>query len=145
MITISLLHPTQSVSIQHWSFESESLVRIGRASDNDVVIYSAVVSRYHVELWQHDYSWIIINFGANGTYVNNEPIIQVSVVDKMMIRLGKSGPKVQIVVEEVTSNFLEKNQNLSDKELTLIHESNLPKIKGKDSSNSQDMTRTEFD
>ncbi|MGB3511769.1 MAG: FHA domain-containing protein [Microcoleaceae cyanobacterium] len=145
MITISLLHPTQSVSIQHWSFESESLVRIGRASDNDVVIYSAVVSRHHVELWQDDSSWIIINFGANGTYVNNEPIIQVSVVDKMMIRLGNSGPKLKIVMEEVASNFLEKNQNLSHKELTLIPESNLPKIKGKDSSNSQDMTRTEFD
>ncbi|HLO50714.1 MAG TPA: FHA domain-containing protein [Kamptonema sp.] len=96
MITLTLLHPTQSVPVQSWSFESESVVRIGRATDNDVIIYSAVVSRHHVELWNNSSGWEIINFGANGTYVDDKLIAQVSVVDGMIIRLGNSGPKIRI-------------------------------------------------
>jgi pSer/pThr/pTyr-binding forkhead associated (FHA) protein len=98
VITLTLLHPIQSVPVQSWCFESESVVRIGRSNDNDVIIYSAVVSRHHVELWNHSYGWEIINFGANGTYVDDKPIAQVSVADGMTIRLGNSGPKIRIRV-----------------------------------------------
>jgi len=98
VITLTLLHPLQSVPVQSWCFESEPVVRIGRSNDNDVIIYSAVVSRHHVELWNHANGWEIINFGANGTYVDDRPIAQVSVVDGMTIRLGNSGPKIRIRV-----------------------------------------------
>ncbi|MEG4577689.1 FHA domain-containing protein [Microcoleus sp. N3A4] len=98
MITLTLLHPIQSVPVQSWCFESEAVVRIGRSNDNDVIIYSAVVSRHHVELWNHANGWEIINFGANGTYVDDRPIAQVSVADGMTIRLGNSGPKIRIRV-----------------------------------------------
>ncbi|MEG5000064.1 FHA domain-containing protein [Microcoleus sp. B4-D4] len=98
MITLTLLHPIQSVAVQKWCFESASVVRIGRSNDNDVIIYSAVVSRHHVELWNHANGWEIINFGANGTYVDDKPIAQVSVADGMTIRLGNSGPKIRIRV-----------------------------------------------
>ncbi|MBE9096980.1 FHA domain-containing protein [Tychonema sp. LEGE 07203] len=98
MITLTLLHPIQSVPVQRWCFESASVVRIGRSNDNDVIIYSAVVSRHHVELWNHAKGWEIINFGANGTYVDDRPIAQVSVTDGMTIRLGNSGPKIRISV-----------------------------------------------
>lgn len=98
MITLTLLHPIQSVPVQSWSFESESVVRIGRSNDNDVIIYSAVVSRHHVELWKHPFGWEIINFGANGTYINDQSIAQALVVDGMTIRLGNSGPSIRIRV-----------------------------------------------
>ena len=98
MITLTLLHPIQSVPVQSWCFDSESVVRIGRSNDNDVIIYSAVVSRHHVELWNDTNCWEIINFGANGTYVDDRPIAQVSVADGMTIRLGNSGPKIRIRV-----------------------------------------------
>lgn len=98
MITLTLLHPIQSVPVQSWCFESESVVRIGRSNDNDVIIYSAVVSRHHVELWNHPNGWEIINFGANGTYIDDKSIAQVSVADGMTIRLGNSGPKIRIRV-----------------------------------------------
>lgn len=98
MITLTLLHPIQSVPVQSWCFESESVVRIGRSNDNDVIIYSAVVSRHHVELWNNPSGWEIINFGANGTYVDDKSIAQVSVADGMMIRLGNSGPKIRLRV-----------------------------------------------
>jgi pSer/pThr/pTyr-binding forkhead associated (FHA) protein len=96
VITLTLLHPTQSVSVQSWTFESEAVVRIGRATDNDVIIYSAVVSRHHVELWNNPSGWEIINFGANGTYIDDQPITQMPVVDGMIVRLGNSGPKISL-------------------------------------------------
>lgn len=98
MITLTLLHPIQSVPVQSWCFESESVVRIGRSNDNDVIIYSAVVSRHHVELWNNPSGWEIINFGANGTYVDDKSIAQVAVADGMTIRLGNSGPKIRLRV-----------------------------------------------
>ena len=99
MITLTLLHPIQSVPVQSWCFESEPVVRIGRSNDNDVIIYSAVVSRHHVELWNNPFGWEIINFGANGTYIDDQPISQILVVDGMTIRLGNSGPSIRIRVE----------------------------------------------
>lgn len=96
VITLTLLHPTQSVPVQSWSFESESVIRIGRSNDNDVIIYSAVVSRHHVELWNNPTGWEIINFGANGTFVDEKPITQMPVLDGMTVRLGNSGPKIRI-------------------------------------------------
>ena len=129
MITLTLLHPIQSVPVQSWCFESESVVRIGRSNDNDVIIYSAVVSRHHVELWNQAYGWEIINFGANGTYVDDKPIAQVSVADGMTIRLGNSGPKIRIRVgatlepSQINSSsqpeFTTQNDEVSQEESTI--------------------------
>ncbi len=96
MITLSLLHPIQATPVQSWSFPSETLVRIGRSSDNDVVVYSAVVSRYHVELKLTPSGWEISSLGANGTYVNQERVVTVKAADGMVMRLGSTGPKIQI-------------------------------------------------
>ncbi|MEQ8959526.1 MAG: FHA domain-containing protein, partial [Coleofasciculus sp. C2-GNP5-27] len=96
MITLTLLHPLQSVPVQSWPFKSESVIRIGRSTDNDVILYSAVVSRHHVELRRNSSGWRIISLGANGTYIDGKRITQVSVVDGMIIRLASSGPKIQI-------------------------------------------------
>lgn len=119
MITLTLLHPIQSVPVQSWCFESESVVRIGRSNDNDVIIYSAVVSRHHVELWHNPAGWEIINFGANGTYVDDKPIAQVTVADGMTIRLGNSGPKIRIKVgvtnSETTGVTLPPKRSANDR------------------------------
>ncbi|MGA9380462.1 MAG: FHA domain-containing protein [Phormidium sp.] len=96
MITLNLLHPLQSIPIQSWTFEEESLIRIGRATDNDVILYSAVVSRYHVELRRHGSSWEVINLGANGTYLEGKRIAEAPIRDGAMIRLARSGPQIQI-------------------------------------------------
>jgi pSer/pThr/pTyr-binding forkhead associated (FHA) protein len=96
VITLNLVHPTQTSPSQSWNFGDLDVIRIGRAPDNDVVLYSAVVSRYHVELHRIGCNWKIINLGANGTYVNNSPIIQSPVIDGMILRLARSGPQIQI-------------------------------------------------
>ena len=96
MITLTLLHPIQSIPVQSWSFEHETVIRIGRSTDNHVILYSAVVSRHHVELRKLDSGWEIVNLGANGTYLDGKRITQVPVEDGVIIRLARSGPNVQI-------------------------------------------------
>lgn len=127
MISLSLLHPSQLIAVQGWVFEDIDIIKIGRANDNNVVIYSAVVSRHHAELWQNQGKWEIINFGANGTYVDDLAIIQVPVKDGMIIRLGNSGPKLQILLNKIDLDNLEKTssqkiQGQADK--TLITDEN---------------------
>lgn len=106
MITLILLHPFQSVPVQSWSFEKDDLIRIGRSTENQVVLYSAVVSRRHIELRRRGTRWEIINLGTNGTYYNGKPITKMLVEDGMTVHLARSGPKISIrlgkkVVEEL--------------------------------------------
>jgi serine/threonine-protein kinase len=96
VITLTLLHPIQSTPVQSWTFEQEPVIRIGRSTDNHVILYSAVVSRHHVELRLIHDRWEIINLGANGTYLDGKQVAQVPVVDGVVIRLARSGPNIQI-------------------------------------------------
>ncbi len=99
MIVFSLLHPNQAKPIKTWTFESCDVLRIGRASNSDVVLHSSIVSRRHLELWNHETHWELINFGANGTYVNGKLVEQVTIQGEMTIRLGSAGPRLQIRCE----------------------------------------------
>ncbi|NEO31477.1 MAG: FHA domain-containing protein [Symploca sp. SIO3C6] len=102
MITLTLLHPLQSLPVQEWPFENESVIRIGRSTDNEVILYSAVVSRHHVELRREGSEWEIFSLGANGTYIDGKRITKMSVLDGMIIRLASSGPKIQIHLQGET-------------------------------------------
>lgn len=96
MIKLTLLHPKQAIPVKSWIFERESVIRIGRSNNNHVVLYSAVVSRHHLELRQLGDRWTIINLGVNGTYLNDKPITQILAVDGISIRLARSGPQIRI-------------------------------------------------
>ncbi len=98
VITLSLLHPVDKTPVQSWSFEEEPVVRIGRSVSNDVVLYSAVVSRHHAELRQGEDGWEIHNIGTNGTYLAGQRIEHRPVHDGLVIRLARSGPNIQINV-----------------------------------------------
>ncbi len=100
MITLTLLHPLQSVAVQSWTFNDEPSVKIGRATNNEVVLYSAVVSRHHVEIRKSGVDqWEVINLGSNGTYIDGERVEQTKALDGMIFRLAKSGPKILIKIE----------------------------------------------
>jgi pSer/pThr/pTyr-binding forkhead associated (FHA) protein len=100
-IVLSLLN---SVPVQSWTFNSEDVIRIGRATDNHVVLFSAVVSRHHAELrWQEESGWQLVNISPNGTYVDGAAVKEIIVVDAMVIRLATSGPKIKIKVAIDTS------------------------------------------
>jgi pSer/pThr/pTyr-binding forkhead associated (FHA) protein len=104
VITLTLLHPIQGVPVQSWTFESEPVIRIGRSTNNNVVLYSAVVSRNHIEIRRNGNSWEVVNLGANGTYIDGKRVERSDAVDGLVIRLASSGPKIQIRLNsEVTS------------------------------------------
>jgi|688.fasta_scaffold500639_2 pSer/pThr/pTyr-binding forkhead associated (FHA) protein len=98
VITLTLLHPNQATPLQHWQFDNDqSTILIGRALDNHVVLYSAVVSRRHLEIRHNDHDdWELENLGTNGTFLNGNPIEKTAVVDGMVVRLATSGPQIQI-------------------------------------------------
>nr|WP_242018438.1 FHA domain-containing protein [Pseudanabaena sp. FACHB-1998] len=94
-----MLHPVEAIPIQTWKFESEPVIKIGRSGDNDVILYSSVVSRYHVELHRHSLYWEIVNIGANGTYIEEQQIDKTRVQSGVTIRLATTGPKLQILLD----------------------------------------------
>lgn len=100
VITLTLLHPLKSIPIQKWNFEPNTVVRIGRANDNDVVLYSAVVSRHHMEIRPRGADWALVSLGSNGTFVNGRKINKVLVRDGMVVRLASSGPKIMIQLKD---------------------------------------------
>jgi pSer/pThr/pTyr-binding forkhead associated (FHA) protein len=101
VIIVSLLHPTKSVPTQSWTFTTEAMVSIGRATNNSVVLYSAVVSRHHVELRRRGTSWQVVNMSSNGTYGSDgQPISKSVATDGMVFRLATSGPRIQLNLSE---------------------------------------------
>ena len=55
--------------------EDNSVVRIGRASDNDVVIGNQRVSRYHAQLRWVESSWLVYDLDStNGTFVDGQRV-----------------------------------------------------------------------
>jgi len=105
IITLSLLHPIDKTPVQSWTFEREQVVRIGRSVNNDVVLYSAVVSRHHVELHPIKNGWEIHNIGTNGTFLAGQRIDKEIVQDGFVIRLARSGPNIQINVLRQTKGM----------------------------------------
>ncbi|MGF1587949.1 MAG: FHA domain-containing protein [Pleurocapsa sp.] len=100
MITLTLLHPLQPVAVQSWTFNDEPSITIGRATNNEVVLYSAVVSRHHVEIRKlAKEEWEVINLGSNGIYIDGKPVEQTKAIDGMILRLANAGPKILINIK----------------------------------------------
>ncbi|MEB3281768.1 MAG: FHA domain-containing protein [Lyngbya sp.] len=100
--------------MNRWTFKDKSTIRIGRAKDNDIVIYNAVVSRHHLELWNRESGWEALCFGTNGTYINNKPLNQFFIKDGMVIRLGHSGPRLMVKLSSVMKNELPPSAKIED-------------------------------
>jgi pSer/pThr/pTyr-binding forkhead associated (FHA) protein len=108
LITITLRRSRDSTPVQSWTFEDRSIIRVGRATDNNVILHSSVVSRYHLELQYNMSHWKLVSIGNNGTYLNGKLIEQVPVVSGMSISLAQSGPTLQIHVGETPQSLLAK-------------------------------------
>ena len=128
MITLTLLHPLKDVPVQNWSFNADSTIRVGRSVDNDVVLYSAVVSRFHLEIRRKGSNWELVSLGTNGTYVDGKRVEQAAIADGMVIRLASSGPKIKILIDstnqKTNSKRTEPERVLTRKQLskqTIIH------------------------
>ncbi len=109
VIILTLLHPLKSTPIQSWTFAQETEVSVGRSTDNDVVLYSAVVSRHHVELCYENSLWEVVSLGANGTYMDNQRITRSPLKDGSVFRLARSGPNIQVTIPSTSSTPVGRN------------------------------------
>jgi pSer/pThr/pTyr-binding forkhead associated (FHA) protein len=129
VITLTLLHPLQSIPVRSWVFNEDNVIRIGRSLKNDVVLYSAVVSRYHVEICHQGKDWVVVNLGTNGTYLNGQAVQQIPLVDGQVIHLAISGPKILLNVQpdpteliSTTGIDLHQREVISTPELLFAHQ-----------------------
>jgi eukaryotic-like serine/threonine-protein kinase len=107
--------------MQTWKFPSEPIIRIGRASDNNVILYSSVVSRHHAELRFHDFGWEVVSLGTNGTYLEDQRIDAAPLVDGAIIRIASSGPKLQFrIVSDELLNSQEASRNFREERPTFF-------------------------
>ncbi|MEH2005153.1 protein kinase domain-containing protein [Nostoc sp.] len=107
MVSLTLLEPQQKTPLQQWCFENSSIIRIGRAADNHVVLTDNLVSRHHLELRQVGSStngdaWQLISQGTNGTFLNGILVIQSPLPDNSLLQLAQGGPILQFQIQEVT-------------------------------------------
>ena len=97
MITLTLLDPQTDRPLRRWHFQNQSVLRIGRASDNDIVLDPyPEVSRYHLELSREGDRWQGINRGTNGTFINGRSISRDFLEDGAIVQLAKDGPRLQV-------------------------------------------------
>ena len=120
MLKISLVYPGTSLPAVAWKFASLSTVRIGRAPDNDVVLFSSFVSRYHLEISHDGQQWKILNLGRNGfSPIDGHLHDENKLTDNVTVQLAKKGPKLIIQVKDfteddsVTAQALPQQQNIA--------------------------------
>ena len=68
MVIFTLLEPQTNQPLQQWEFSEQSVIRIGRAQNNDIVLHGYFqVSRQHLELTLVDpqqEKWQLISRGT---------------------------------------------------------------------------------
>ncbi|MEH2222282.1 protein kinase domain-containing protein [Nostoc sp.] len=150
MVSLTLLEPQQKTPLQQWSFENSSIIRIGRAADNHVVLTDSLVSRHHLELRKvgnasNGDAWQLISQGTNGTFLNGILVLQSPLPDNSLLQLAQGGPILQFQIQEVTvletglrsqqqiqgteenaAETLYSARNLANPSSTCTHEGNSP-------------------
>jgi pSer/pThr/pTyr-binding forkhead associated (FHA) protein len=65
------------------------LITIGRASDNDVIVDDAQVSRHHCQLKLQHGAYSFADLGSrNGSLVNGQPVTEIALGPGDVIRIG---------------------------------------------------------
>ena len=96
-----------------------TVLKIGRAADNDVVVADLSVSRYHAELRRSLHgSYEIVDLGShNGTYLNGQRITASPVTEIDIVGVGPA--TFQLVGDELQEFIDTGDVSLSARELTV--------------------------
>lgn len=79
----------------------ETTTRVGRGSDNDIVIDEPIVSSYHLEIQNERGAYKICDLkSTNGTFVNGSRIGEANLTPSASIQVGVAGPEFLFVIEE---------------------------------------------
>ena len=115
MVIFTLLEPQTNQPLQQWEFSDKSVIRIGRAQNNDIVLHGYFqVSRQHLELTLVDPQqeiWQLISRGTNGTLLNNDFVTETTIKHDDLIRLAENGPVFKFELEShLAQNKVELEQ-----------------------------------
>jgi len=82
---------------QRYTFEQDQTVRIGRSTDNDVVVSDPTVSRQHARLaWGPD-GWVFEGLGRAGTFLRGGAVTRLLVAEPVELTLASPhGPVVRL-------------------------------------------------
>lgn len=95
-VALELLDSTQSQRLQYWEFPDESLIRIGRAADNDVVVGSPYVSRAHAYLKFDNEGWELTVLSDKGVFVEGRRVDSLLLNEGTIFRLSAQGPFLRV-------------------------------------------------
>ncbi len=84
---------------QQHSFAPGAIVRIGRSSDNDIVVSDPTVSRRHAQLSWESSGWVWQNAGQAPTFLAGQPVARFNVGPLVEVFLASpQGPAVRLQV-----------------------------------------------
>jgi serine/threonine protein kinase, bacterial len=106
VITLTLLEKITKTPLQQWCFEGSTVIRIGRAVDNHVVLADNLVSRYHLEIKlvpnAKGDDWEVISQGANGTFLNGTLVTKSIISDHSLLELAQGGSLLQVQIQQLS-------------------------------------------
>ncbi|HXL17271.1 MAG TPA: FHA domain-containing protein, partial [Streptosporangiaceae bacterium] len=80
-----------------FSFAPGTIVRIGRSSENDIVVNEPTVSRRHAQLSFEASGWVWQNSGQAPTFLAGQPVAQFAVGQQVDVCLASpQGPSLQL-------------------------------------------------
>ena len=107
-IPLARLEITRGVDKQEFLLDSD-LVRVGRSSDNNLVLDELHISRYHVHIALKPDGYVIIDLGSSrGTQVNNDDLLPNTprlLVNGDVIRIGSFVLRFLTEVSETPPSF----------------------------------------
>ena len=84
----------------------ETLVRIGRAPDNDVLVGEPSVSRQHARMVWADGGWIYESVGHAATLLHGQPVGRLAITQPVDLTLGSAqGPVLRIEVRSAPGGW----------------------------------------
>lgn len=118
-----------SASGKTTSFDEQRVLRIGRSSDNDIVLDSPSVSRRHGELRPTATGWDLVDIGSTGgTWVDNQRVSHVSLGATTTVRFGAASDGVAafitVALPHASADGPPDNEHtvlLSDQQRTYIY------------------------
>jgi serine/threonine protein kinase, bacterial len=115
VITLTLLEKAHKTPLKQWCFEGSTVIRIGRAVDNHVVLADNLVSRYHLELKlvtnARGDDWEVISQGTNGTFLNSRLVTKCTVPDNSLLQLAHGGPVLKVQIQELAPIIAQPSQS----------------------------------
>ena len=117
MVSLSLINQDNYQIIKQWHFYHHKIIRIGRVSDNDVVLAEfPQISRYHLELTKIDNrnNWEAVNIGTNKTFLNGIEFQRTLLPNNALISICQYGALLKFSLSSKLNHNLLINQSLCD-------------------------------